>query len=868
MSFPNFTFWSHLLATVGVEVCCLAVVGFVAQCFFRRAVWQRTIWQIIVICLLLLTASEWTGFGRGVVGFLVSKKHVAQNAPASGFLKANPEIARRVARTLDWRPAALRPAVWWPGQVWFAGTVIVLGRMAAAQILLLTLRLRREKIADDSLRKRVLSIAKSVGLRGEICLLRLPESISPMAFGILWPTIGLPSGFESKFSVAEQEAILAHELAHLAAMDPMWFLLADLASALLWWHPLAWWVRRSLHVSSELAADEAAALVPDGPGSLAKCLVTLGKEMTAGRGWGWVGINGGFRSKLGKRVERLMQMPGSANGPLVGWVDATARIAATIFIVPMIVLLFGAFQTAQGESENGWRQSWNTSPGALLLLAALDDTDKHTEDIAKRVQKAKLLYERGKLNESEAILVQILKDAPSNRTAAYYLGLIQIAGDMDRTRKGQITPIPLATNNVVYATVTAGRQEILSKLSRIRLHEVQYDLPLTEVLTQLRVESQEHDPDGVGINFLINPHADAPSVDMGDVRIKISPPLHNLRLIDLLNAITMVADQPIKFSVEDDAVVFSPKPDEAVTLYSKVFYVEPNTFVQGLKSVYATNLNPGDATGVTRIEMDDGPRRPDDGHDAFGGPSRNSMRVASVTRTNQTLQLDTMVRAYFTAAGVNLTDPGKSVFYNDRLGLLLVRASAQDLESIQNAVEALNQQPPQVMIDAKFVELSQQDSVTVGLNRFLQGSTTNVTGIMSDPQFRAAIYAIEHKTDSDILSTPRVTTLSGRQAHAGSTNGDGGVTLDVIAKVGPDGHYIQTAAWAGIKSDNQGWLVSASHQELWDGETLVLGGMTTNQPPEARRLRLVFVTPRIIDSAGNPVHSDEKDIPASSNLLK
>jgi type II secretory pathway component HofQ len=65
-----------------------------------------------------------------------------------------------------------------------------------------------------------------------------------------------------------------------------------------------------------------------------------------------------------------------------------------------------------------------------------------------------------------------------------------------------------------------------------------------------------------------------------------------------------------------------------------------------------------------------------------------------VTGTNQTVSLDKMVRAYFTLAGVNLTEPGKSVFFNERRGLLLVRATARDLEIIQQAMAALDQPQP------------------------------------------------------------------------------------------------------------------------------------------------------------------------------
>ena len=304
MSFPNFTFWWHLLATVGFEVCCLAALGLLAQCIFRPAVWQRTIWQVTVICLLMLPASEWIGFGRGAAGFLFGKKLAVQNAPASGFMAANAGVARRLAnRMMNPAPEALRPAVWWPGWVWLIGAAIVLGRMAAAQVLLLALRVRREKIASSSLPERVLQVAKSVGLRRKVCLLRMPETISPMAFGILRPSIGLPPGFETRFSGAEQDAVLAHELAHLAAMDLMWFLLADFASAMLWWHPLAWWARRSLHVSSELAADEATAAGARRPRFAGEMPGCIGK-----------GNDGGARIGLGWNQRRLPLEIGKAGG--------------------------------------------------------------------------------------------------------------------------------------------------------------------------------------------------------------------------------------------------------------------------------------------------------------------------------------------------------------------------------------------------------------------------------------------------------------------------------------------------------------------------------------------------------------------------
>ena len=50
--------------------------------------------------------------------------------------------------------------------------------------------------------------------------------------------------------------MLAHELAHPAANDPVWYLLADLTTAVFWWHPFVWSARRRLHAASETAAFE------------------------------------------------------------------------------------------------------------------------------------------------------------------------------------------------------------------------------------------------------------------------------------------------------------------------------------------------------------------------------------------------------------------------------------------------------------------------------------------------------------------------------------------------------------------------------------------------------------------------------------
>jgi hypothetical protein len=129
----------------------------------------------------------------------------------------------------------------------------------------------------------------------------------PVAFGFVQPTIAIPPDFSLRFSREQREAMLAHELAHLNLGDPVWFGLADVLCALLWWHPLVWWSRRSFHRVCEAVADEASSLLPAGPVALAESLISLGRELALRGARRRLGVGGsGSKSELGFRVEALL----------------------------------------------------------------------------------------------------------------------------------------------------------------------------------------------------------------------------------------------------------------------------------------------------------------------------------------------------------------------------------------------------------------------------------------------------------------------------------------------------------------------------------------------------------------------------------
>jgi TonB family protein len=83
--------------------------------------------------------------------------------------------------------------------------------------------------------------------------------LHPAGPAVLWAPrslLLLPADFMQRFSAGERRLILSHELAHLRRGDVLWNLLAELACALLWFHPLMWLALPRFRLDQELACDE------------------------------------------------------------------------------------------------------------------------------------------------------------------------------------------------------------------------------------------------------------------------------------------------------------------------------------------------------------------------------------------------------------------------------------------------------------------------------------------------------------------------------------------------------------------------------------------------------------------------------------
>ena len=660
------------------------------------------------------------------------------------------------------------------------------------------------------------------------------------------------------------------------------------------------------------------------------------------------------------------------------------------------------------------------------------------DQIKKLFREGKILMNSGQYDEAERRFQQVLLLDPYNEDASTLLRQVDKArndiavgaADETRTRRlrevaeawvpplGQGMPLPASEKDTGVIGREAVRQQgIVRKLNEIIVPEINYrEAVVSDVITFLSDESRRLDPDKIGVNIVLGGGIAAPSGPAtpppappaapgapgaeagpgagagtaGEVEgRKITLSLRNVPLIEALKYVTTLAN--LKYRVESSAVIVLPIDAPESAMVTRIYSVNPGAF---RASVEVTNY-----TAVTTQTQQTG--------GGGGGAAQASPAVqsgpASVLPQVSILVTTNTIRDMFVDAGV-LFPTNSSIYYNSRTSIVVVHNTVENLEDFERVLATFNAIPPQVEIEAKFVEISQNDldelgfdwqvgtkqlgsfdvtggngagtfppgsgtaanqsfEVTPGLrdSTAIQGNAVDallasagfgtaasgadqigtIRGILTNPQFQVIIKALSQKQSADVLSSPKVTTISGAQAQirvaqefiypttfstaviqpgtavSGAIQAPTvtpstptafatrpvGVVFNVTPFVGADGYTIsltlipQVTDFLGFINYgnviNLGSVTTANDIKqplfstrdlitsvvIWDGQTVVLGGLITEQlqkiddkvpflgdiPMVGRLFRtkttvrnkrnlLVFVTARLIDPAGNLIH--------------
>ena len=456
-----------------------------------------------------------------------------------------------------------------------------------------------------------------------------------------------------------------------------------------------------------------------------------------------------------------------------------------------------------------------------------------TKFIDDAITRGRQFMSIGENEKARTEFRKVMAKDESNPDAAYYLREIarreykmntkmgnataeQMIADVREKWLTKVTPetLPRDDKGPGPTEGTAARRQMTEKLKRLTLKELAFrGASIEDVISFLSIQSVAVDtesPEGQkGVNIIMNlrrpgdqataqaPQPQPAATDdffgsggaaaPATATASIAPVTMQLRDISLLDAIKHItAVTGLRYRIEENVVVITPADVVQGEVISRMYPVQANfQDLLGREDVPTTTAEGG-----------------------VGGFVETTAAATPVT-------LGQKAKQFFERGGVPFP-VGTSIDYIPQIGKLIVANTVENLDKLEQMLSELNVIPKQVEIEAKFLEIAQQDleelgmewlltdnweiaensgsastplsareriqidknSVTKGLRYMDYGGGTptavgggtmggilSVSSILTNPQVTMILHALEQKSGANLLSAPKVTTKSGQNAE-------------------------------------------------------------------------------------------------------
>lgn len=330
---------------IGIALKSLLVAGLslgFLQLMRRRSAAERSwvahigLLALVIMALAPLALPSWNVetpamFARTAEGQTVAQPlpPAASNAISSGSLAVRKLPAARPVSSLPiLSSAAVATALYAvPAAILLFITFLALARLVA-------LRARADVLVDGHWLSALARAQRRMGFKHGTALLTSDELASPISWGLMRPVILLNS--RAVEATDEAEAIIAHELAHVARMDWVKLLLARIATALFWFNPVVWILAREAHQLREEAADDSVLAADIVDTDYAQLLVGVARHECPGLLLGAHGV-APSKSSLARRVARVLDGK-SVRGPVARSFALGVLAGAILVAAPLAAL--------------------------------------------------------------------------------------------------------------------------------------------------------------------------------------------------------------------------------------------------------------------------------------------------------------------------------------------------------------------------------------------------------------------------------------------------------------------------------------------------------------------------------------------------
>ena len=463
------------------------------------------------------------------------------------------------------------------------------------------------------------------------------------------------------------------------------------------------------------------------------------------------------------------------------------------------------------------------------------------KSIADLLVEGRGLYKIGDYNGAEAVYEKILATDEYNVEAMRFLRKIDELRYDIKTKEREATSadmiakvrdtwnppireeveLPEAVVSRTAVESSTGAEKLQKKMEDILIPAIEFrQANIVDVINFLVDASRAGDAEGAGVNIILNLNLPSGAAQQPDVSTQPSPlddpfgtgggfdqPIEqapasessnipaitlNLRRVSLLNAIKYITEVAgLKYRIDENAVIITPEGVVQGRVITRFFPVQPSI----MDVIVERDETPEERSGDF-IEM---------------GQSSTTIKKVNV-------------KDFFEGSGVPFP-VGTSITYNQSLSKLIVANTPENMERLERILAELNLVPSQVEIEARFVEIGQNDleelgfqwiltdnyefatrdngapiagqerlqlnkdtdGITKGLRFFNLDTTTGsldpastvsqtinqsnlgnlltFASVLTNPEMQLVVQALSQHGGTDLLSAPRVTTRSGVNAQ-------------------------------------------------------------------------------------------------------
>ena len=437
------------------------------------------------------------------------------------------------------------------------------------------------------------------------------------------------------------------------------------------------------------------------------------------------------------------------------------------------------------DSQNYWNET---------SLEAVDPRyNERQREINLLFRAGQYLYQNDAWDEARDKMEQILVKDPYNEDAItllekIYRRLYAIADvrsyneflrEQAQSDWSWVESIPDVRNIVITSgaeTYDSPGNDLYNRLNELMIDHIEFsDSDIGSVITLLRARSKDLDPNGEGFNIIV-PQAEKYANKL------VTLNLDQIPLYEVIRYICKITGLSFRIDETDKIITIGSGSDvsDMITRYipirqATVLRIVGNMRAEGIGDgiTQEDTVGPGETVG-SLITLSGAESDPD------------SQRVTSIAPET--------LRTYFTESGIPFEE-GSSIAYDARANKLTVVNTPENIRQLEFAIRDMDMQDPLILIESKMVEIKMNDLEELGFDWTLThtngedehfnfsftspsissgfADNTLVNNLNLLPNFGPGgswslfltINAIDRTDRSEILSTPKVVTVSGRQAQ-------------------------------------------------------------------------------------------------------